>query len=56
MSEVPLHVSFQWTCLQKPLEHKAHHAAGAYSRPMPMSLGPPCERCGTSCSSNPCIP
>ena len=36
--------------------NKVHHAAGAYRRPMPMSLGPPYERCWTLCSSNPCIP
>ena len=34
--------------------HTPHHAMVAYSRPMPMSLGPPYERCGTLCLSNPC--
>jgi len=37
------------------LEHKVHQAVGAYSRPMPMSLGPSYERCGTLCSNYPCI-
>jgi hypothetical protein len=36
------------------LEYKIHHAVGTYGRPIPMSLGPPFEWCGTSCSCNPC--
>ena len=36
------------------LERTVHHAVGAYSRPMPMRLGPPGERCETLSSSNPC--
>ena len=38
------------------LEHKVHNAVGANSRHTPLRLGPPYERCGTSCWSNPCIP
>ena len=47
MSEVPL--CRGWLIvgrIQGSLKHKVHHAVGAYSRPRPMILGPPYERCG----------
>jgi len=39
----------QWSrmLIQDLLEHKVHHAVGAYTRPVPASPGPPYERCGT---------
>jgi hypothetical protein len=51
ISKVPLYAPNQvhWS-----LEHKVHLVVGAYSRPMPMSLGPPYERCGNLCVRNPC--
>ena len=36
------------------LKHKIHHAVGSYSRPTPMSIGPPYRRFGALSSSNPC--
>ena len=42
--------------VQGVLEHQAYHAAGAYSKPMQISLGPPRERCGTLPWSKFCRP
>ena len=42
------------TMIQGLLEYKVHRAVKAYSRPMPMRLGPPYERCGTLCLRNHC--
>ena len=42
------------TVLQGLLEHEVHHAVGAYSRPMPVCLGPPYERWGPLCVGKPC--
>ena len=37
------------------LQGLLEHAVGAYSRPLPVSLGPSCERCGALCSGKTCI-
>ena len=37
--------------VQESLENKVHYSVGAYSRPLPMSLGPPYERRGNLCPS-----
>ena len=37
------------------LERKVHHAVTAYIRPMPLSLGPPCEQWGTLRLGNPVV-
>ena len=45
MGEVPLYADQPArqpeNLLQGLLEHKVHRGVGAYSRPMPVSLGPP---------------
>jgi len=43
-----------WREVRGLFEHTVHNAVGAYSRPMPMRLGLPCELCGTLCSSTLC--